>query len=173
MSSGSHGYTSAKEKYEDNKSSGWTFTVFGIIGFIFTLLNLVKIFNIYSSAFQFVVSGCMFAAFIVVGIVSFKNADHYKSLISKEEEDTAKYKAFLKENVTYRSTIACQDPLAEKEANELVVIENIKESMVTEFPDIDTDLAYALAEEHYDAIRPARDTIGTETSPEMEEEKEN
>lgn len=150
--SASHVYTSAKEKYEDNRSSGWTFTIFGIAGIIFTVLNITGVLGLYKTVFQFSVSGCMFAVFILIGVISFIKANNYKKQIGKEEDSKKKYTNWLNENITKEKLLEYEDPASAKEANDLIKISRIKEAMKTEFPEINDDLADTMAEEFYNKI---------------------
>lgn len=150
-------YTSALEKYKDNQSSGYTFTVFGIAGLVFTGLNIAKVFSLYTTTFQFVVSGAMFAAFIVVGIVSFIKAANYKKMISSEEDAKDKCKAWLRDTITLSSLEEISDPNAASEANDIAKTNHIKEKIMEHFSEIKEDEADALAEEYYTELLENKD----------------
>ena len=82
-------YVPKRSRYEDNKSSAMTFLLVGGVGAILVLLHVVGVidFNLttFSKILTSTVMGALFVIFIIVGIVSAKNASRYKKEAATEE----------------------------------------------------------------------------------------
>lgn len=82
-------YVPKRSRYEDNKSSAFTFLLVGGVGAVLVLLHAVGIidFNLttFSKILTNTVMGALFIIFIIVGIVSAKNTSHYKREAAAEE----------------------------------------------------------------------------------------
>lgn len=82
-------YVPKRSRYEDNKSSAMTFLLVGGVGAVLVLLHIVGVidFNLttFSKILTSTVMGALFVIFIIVGIVSAKNASRYKKEAAAEE----------------------------------------------------------------------------------------
>lgn len=82
-------YVPKRSRYEDNKSSAMTFLLVGGVGAVLVLLHVVGVidFNLttFSKILTSTVMGALFVIFIIVGIVSSKNASRYKKEAAAEE----------------------------------------------------------------------------------------
>lgn len=87
-------YVPKKNKYEDNLSSAWTFFIVGGIGTVAIILHLFGIIDFNLSSFSRTminsVMGALFIGFLIIGIISYKNAAKYKKEAEAEEALTAK-----------------------------------------------------------------------------------
>lgn len=82
-------YESQAEKANEFSSTGYTFTIVGCLMFIFTLLNLVGIIDLFKG--NYMTLGILFAlsiAGIGVGIGAFKRSKRAKSMVADEEKRT-------------------------------------------------------------------------------------
>ncbi len=82
-------YESQAEKANEFSSTGYTFTIVGCLMFIFTLLNLVGIIDLFKG--NYMTLGILFAlsiAGIGVGIGAFKRSKKAKSMVADEEKRT-------------------------------------------------------------------------------------
>ena len=97
-------YVSKRSRYEDNKSSALTFLLVGGVGAVLVLLHAVGIidFNLttFSKILTNTVMGALFIIFIIVGIVSAKNASRYKKEAAAEEALTGQICSFFHELYT-------------------------------------------------------------------------
>lgn len=87
-------YVTARNRYEDNKSSAFALLLAGIIGGVAIGLHALGIidFNLtqFSKYLINIVMGGLFVIFIVAGLVSLKNAKKYKALADEEDALTEK-----------------------------------------------------------------------------------
>ena len=97
-------YRNYEEKAADNKSSAYTLLVVGIIGIIVIILcfcDVIKLPLSESSRFMILgVMGAMFLFFIVMGVVSMKNAGKYAKKAESEKELTKELEKWFVECVT-------------------------------------------------------------------------
>ena len=95
-------YATKRDKYEDNKSSAYTFLLIGSLGAIAVLLHIIGLFNFNLSTFSKLmintVMGSMFVIFIIIGIFSAKNAAKFKKEAVEEEELTQQIMDFFTTN---------------------------------------------------------------------------
>lgn len=145
-------YVSAVSRYDDYRSSGFTFVSFGILGIGFALLNLLEIiplFNLFSAAVILV----MFTAFLVMGIFSFVKAGKLKEEALKEKALTTEVKKWLEENIS-EDTLHTYDTKtgAEGKSEELLYLnrlDRLRETLLTAFPDLNSSFAEQLIEDFY------------------------
>lgn len=145
-------YVSAVSRYDDYRSSGFTFVSFGVLGVGFALLNLLEIvplFNVFSA----VVILVMFTAFLAMGIFSFVKAGKLKVEAVKEKALATEAKKWLEENIS-EDTLHAYDTGsgAEGKSEELLYLnrlDRIRETLLAEFPDLNSSFAEQLIEEFY------------------------
>lgn len=84
-------YISNKDKYEDTKSTGWTFTVVGGIGLIAVILMDLSVFPFQMQSHMkiifTIVMGGLFLFFLLIGIKSFLSLKQIQA-DAKKQEDT-------------------------------------------------------------------------------------
>ena len=85
-------YVTKRTKYEDNKSSAFTFLLIGGVGVVLVILHIAGVINFNLSTFSKlltnIVMGAMFIIFLIVGAVSAKNCTRYKREAAEEEAFT-------------------------------------------------------------------------------------
>ena len=92
-------YESQAEKANEFSSTGYTFTIVGCLMFIFTLLNLVGVIDLFEG--NYMTLGILFAlsiAGIGVGIGAFKRSKKAKSLVADEEKRTDEINEWLEKH---------------------------------------------------------------------------
>lgn len=147
-------YVSSVSRYEDYRSSGFTFTIFGVLGILFAVLNIVDIipwFHIFAATVMLI----MFAAFFAMGIYSFVKASRLKPEAVKEKELSFRVRAWLDEHIT-DDTLRAYDEKgkAESKSAELLYLnrlDQIRETLLAEFPDLNSSFAEQLIEDFYSA----------------------
>lgn len=150
-------YVSSVSRYEDYRSSGFTFTVFGALGCLFAVLNIMDIipwFHIFAASIILV----MFAAFFVMGIYSFVKAGRLKPEAVKEKELSFRVRAWLNEHITVDTLQAYDEKSnadrAESKSAELLYLnrlDQLRETLLSVFPDLNSSFAEQLIEDFYSA----------------------
>ena len=146
-------YVSAASRYEDYRSSGFTFTVLGVLGIGFALLNFFDVISLFGSMFSSSVLFLMFAIFLGLGIFSFVKAGKLKEDAEKEKALIADVKAWMQENITkdYISSLngeaAYEDESKTAELLYLDCLDRLLEKVLTAFPALQASLAEQLIEE--------------------------
>lgn len=97
-------YQNYEEKAADNKSSAWTLLVVGPAGLIVILLCVLDVIRLpFSESSKFMilgVLGAMFLFFVIMGVVSMKNAGKYAKKAESEKELTKELEKWFVEYVT-------------------------------------------------------------------------
>ncbi len=143
-------YVKKEERYNDFKSTFYIFLVFGVLGLIFTILNMTEVITLLNSWMQFILLGVVSIAFIVVAIISYNKSKVLFDEIDTEKEITSTIKKWLTENITEETLAQFDNDTDPKELIFLKKIEYIKKSLLDRYT-FDND-AYVdeLIEEFYD-----------------------
>ena len=92
-------YVPKRTRYEDNKSSAYTFFLVGGVGAVLVLLHILGVFDFNLSATSKLltntVMGALFAGFLIVGVISSRNSARYKRVALTEEALTEQIKTFI------------------------------------------------------------------------------
>lgn len=90
---GMQGYQDSAEKAEENRSSAWVLLIMGIAGIIVVVLGIMGIipFRLGSSYLTYGVMSAIFLLFIVMGVISLKNA----KLFAKKAESESNLQEIL------------------------------------------------------------------------------
>lgn len=91
-------YVSAISKYEDYRSSGYTFVILGGLGIVFALLNFSGVISLFGSAFTSTVLLLIFATFLALGVFSFMKAASLKNAAEIEKRLTEEVKEWMSNN---------------------------------------------------------------------------
>ena len=150
-------YVDAKSRYQEYKSSGIMFLAFAVLFLIFGILNVIGVINIMASTVSLILVFGAVVGFTYVGITSLMKVSSLKEEASAEEnvtEDILDYlkSEFPKENVEKIRPI---DVNAEDLTNEelyFVRISEIKNYVMSEYPDKDENYLDALIEDYYNSL---------------------
>lgn len=144
-------YVKQEERYRDYNSTGYTFLLIGIAGFIVMLLSWIQVLQIFHGnliaqvVFTVISIGC-----IIIGIQSIGKARCLKKDIGNEKELTNRIFGWLEENINQEELEAiCQKDQSD-EINYLNQVAYIKEQLMEEFKDENEDYMEQLIEEYYD-----------------------
>lgn len=149
-------YVRSAARAEDNKSSGYTLLIVGILGMaalILIMTGIIPIWTNSSSRFlTYGVMGLLFIVFILSGISSLKNAKKYEQKAEFEQSLTEEIKTWCRENLS-ASVI---DGMLSKEERmlpeELIYFRRVirmKERIGMQYVNVDGGLIDQLIEELY------------------------
>lgn len=148
-------YVSAASRYEDYRSSGITFTILGVLGIGFALLNFLDVISLFGSGFSSFVLFLMFAIFLGLGIFSFQKANQLKQEAVKENELASSVKEWMKTNIskeTLNSLIpegTYEDEPKTAELLYLDCLDQLTAKVIAAFPELHPSLAEQLIEEFF------------------------
>lgn len=140
-------YVKRKDRYADNIATAKMFYVFGAIGLIFVLLNVVGVLKLVGG-FTLIVYTVLFAGCLVVGFTTQKSAMKLKGQIKEEEDATAAINQWMKENITLES-LENIDQDASEEVLYLERTARIKELVSNQFGALDDAFIDQLIEDFY------------------------
>lgn len=147
-------YVKKKDKYEDLGSTAVVFISFGIVGDIVVILCALGILHlpIANTRYSQITTFLLLTTFLVIGVLSWVKAKNMKSEISEEEEDTKRITDWMKEHISTETLSVLDDDTV---ADEIIVLNKltyIKELILEQFPDADSDYVDMLAEEYFNSI---------------------
>lgn len=142
-------YVKKKDRYNDLRSTFWIFIIFGILGLVFTGLNMANVFQFFNNYFQYTVLSLVSLFFIFVAIKSLIQSKEIYKEIDTEEENTDVITSWLKEHMTKEELSKFDDDSLANEVIFLKKTEYMKSRLYEEF-DIDNE-SYAdeIIEEYY------------------------
>lgn len=147
-------YESNAKKMEENKASAWSLFVIGGFGIIMIALCLLGILPIPSqfkgSYLFFGVMGALSVVFVIMGIVSFKNAKGFAKEVETENGLKASLEEWCKENLKGEDIdryIKMRDPSIEDESLFFPRNELIKARINHQFMNLDQDFLDTFVDE--------------------------
>lgn len=147
-------FVSAASRYEDYRSSGYTFTVLGTLGVGFALLNFMDVISLFGSTFSSTILFLMFGIFLGLGIFSFVKAGTLKNEALIEQKLIENVKAWMQANITKELLSSVSDVTGsgneEGQTEELLYLDRIDKLLKlvhTAFPTLHDSLAEQLLEE--------------------------
>lgn len=143
-------YTNAEDSFKENMSTAWSFLGIGVVGTVFTLLNLADVLHIMQGFMQKGVSLVLFLGFMIYGIVVIRSKKDMLAKVEKEKADRNKYKDWMKEKFTEEVLSNLGTMEASAEELELLQINYMSEELVRHFPEINPNFADRLAEEFFE-----------------------
>lgn len=142
-------YVKKADKYEDLHSTAVCFTVLGILGMLFCILNLTGIVSLYQNPIQLTAMLVIFGIFTAIGISSYFRSKEVKGQISEEENLTNKINEWMEKTITKELLEKFSDKSISEEANFLQVSEKIKEMIQKEFDVNDDSYLDAIIDEFF------------------------
>jgi len=142
-------YTKKADEYRDVKFSGITFIIFGLIGIAYLILCKLEILPLNYNEIVFICLLCMFAAFIIGGIVSVIKSRKIKGQIVEEETLTNEIKLWIDENISDEIIESWKDKNVSDEENELLVISSLSKKLINYYSQLDTSYLEMVADEYF------------------------
>ena len=144
-------FVKAKDRYHDMMSSATSLIFVGVLGFVLIALIYLDVIKLNMNILFYILSSCMFGGFLILGIISFAKSLKIKSSISQEKDLSEEIKKFLLE---YYENASDSDSLSDLSEEEKYFSRtaDMKERILSQFPDADALMADAMIEEVYERI---------------------
>lgn len=137
-------YKPKADIYEDNKSGAAVLLACGIIGFLVLILNAVGVFHLpmtgFSQTLVYVVMGCLFFVFLIMGIRSFLVLKRIKPEVEAENELIEKLVEFIK--VKKAEGVYLRPSDENYETDYMDICERAVTDINEEFPDLEEGFAF-------------------------------
>ena len=143
-------YTNAEDSFKENMSTAWSFLGIGVVGTVFTILNLTGVLHIMQGFMQKGISLLLFLGFMVYGIIVIRSKKDMLAKIEKEKSDRNKFKDWMREKFTDEVLSNLGTMEASAEELELLQINYMSDELVKHFPEINPNFADRLAEEFFE-----------------------
>lgn len=146
-------FVKASTKYEEYRSSGILFVVFGFALSVFTILNLAGVLKLFPQ----VMSCCILLAFgivfIVTGILTYLRSNTLKEAVEVEDKDNNEVDLFLESNVS-KETLEALDDDDDLNPEILFLKQNefVKQAIKANFPQLSESFIDVKAEEYLNKL---------------------
>lgn len=145
-------YASVVAKYEDYHSSGVTFTILGVIGVGFAMLNFIDVIDLFGNGFSCFVLFVVFGIFLILGIFSFTKADQLKEGAENEKKLVEEANEWMEKNFSKEQLISLDeesssDKLKPQEILYMDCLDQLVERLLEAFPGLHDSLAEQLVED--------------------------
>lgn len=146
-------HVSAASRYEDYRSSGYTFVILGGLGVAFALLNFMDVITVFGSGFSSTVLFVLFGIFLALGIFSFVKAGQLKEGAKQENELVASAKSWMQENFNEEvladltKSDTSSDEVNTEELLYMDRLDSLVKRLLDAFPNLHDSLAEQLVEE--------------------------
>lgn len=160
LSDGNKAYVEMSTKYEDMKSTAYSFLLVGAGGFLFMILVIAGIiplqFAAYMKSIMGIVMGGMFLIFLIIGVRSFLQLSPLKTQVQKELEDTAAARTWFFENYSAKAVdlSAGTDPSDEEAQTYFKRSYFIRQKLREQFPVYGESFLEYLTEQFYEELFP-------------------
>ncbi len=160
LSNGNQAYVEKSAKYEDMKSTAYSFLIVGFAGVLLLLLTFAGIiplqFAPHMKIIMGIVMGILFLSFLIVGFRSNFKLSGLKAQAQKEQEDMNSAKEWLfaqaqAQSIDAENNIHESDDLQQKY---FLRSNYIKRMLKQQFPDYEDDFLDYLTEEFYEEMFP-------------------
>lgn len=142
-------YIMKADQYKDLNSTVIIFTLFGVVGLVFTLLNIAGVIKLFDSWLFNLLASALFLYFTYVGLSTYKKAKEVKAEIEEENKLTEQINEWLTTNITEDFLSSHQDDNMSAELNYIKITEIIREMLLEEFGEQNHSYLDQLIEEYY------------------------
>lgn len=150
-------YIDSKEKYNDTRSTAWTFTIVGIIGLVLLALIWLDILPIHFDSVNRIlttaVMGVLFLIFILVGIKSFLSLKNINEKGQKQDDKIDEIKKWFMDEYTDQMIVQFDDSVEENDQELYFQRYNFIFNTIRDYNiELPEDLIDHIAEELYSEI---------------------
>ncbi len=160
LSDGNKAYVEMGTRYEDMKSTAYSFMLVGAAGIVLMLLLFTGVISLqfaaYMKGLMGVVMGIMFLIFLVIGIRSYMQLGSLKEQVGKEMQETDAAKTWFFENFRADDIDASMEILPEEEVQQKYFkrSRHMKQALHMQFPTYTDAFLDYLTEQFYEELFP-------------------
>ncbi|MCI8599584.1 MAG: hypothetical protein HFJ10_14275 [Lachnospiraceae bacterium] len=133
-------YKSPEERYQDMRSSAYTFLFVGGLGILIMALALAGVLTFPFHDFALVVMLALFVVFLYIGVLSFKNSSKIKDSIQVENSLIAEVRAWYEKEGAQLESLANLNQELPQEILYFQKYDMIRQGIQTHFPELDETL---------------------------------
>lgn len=145
-------HLSAKDRYQEYRSSGIMLLIFAVLIIVFAILNFLKIITFMASTPALIVLGIAAVVFIYLGISSLKSTGRLLEEADEEEKTTSEILSFLKTTFPKEVLEQMQDGSMSDELLYFTQMNAMKEALQTQCPDADENYLDAILEDYFNSL---------------------
>ena len=145
-------HLSAKDRYQEYKSSGIMLLTFAALIILFAILNFLGVIKIMGSTPSLIVLGIAAAVFIYLGVSSLMSTGRLLEEADEEEKTTNAILAYLNENFSKETLLAMRKEDMTDELLYFTQLAAMKEALEEQCPDADENYIDAILEDYYNSL---------------------
>lgn len=145
-------HLSAKERYQEYRSSGIMLLVFSALIIVFAVLNFLGVVNIMASTPSLIVLGIAAVIFIYLGISSLMSTGKLLEEADVEEQTTETILTFLKENFPKEVLENIREDDMSDEILYFNQLAAMREALENQYPDADENYIDAILDDYYNSL---------------------
>ncbi len=145
-------HVTAKDRYQEYRSSGIMLIIFSVLLFGFAALNFLDIITFMASAPSLVVILIAATVFLYLGISSLRSTGKLLEEAKDEERETDTILNYLKENFSSDTLKSMQEDGMTDELLYFKQTASMKESLTAQFPEAEENYIDALIEDYYNSL---------------------
>lgn len=149
-------YVRSTDKYKDNLSTAKAFIIVGSLVLVYTLLNLLHVISFVANAFMYCIYFGLSIVFILIGIISYRNAGTAKGNIEDENKVEAELLAWLAKTVTAEKLLSFHLEDVSDEENSIHEYEGVVSVLSESYPDLSDSFIDYLATTYLDSLESER-----------------
>ena len=146
-------YIEKSARSEEYKSSAYTLLIVGIAGICLILLQMAGVIHLplngTTKFFVYAVMGAMFLFFVIFGIISLRTSRRIALGADEEQQYILKVEEMIRTSVQRESLEESVLPEDSEEEKYFKRMEQIKNKITTQYPEIEEALLEKIAEEYY------------------------
>lgn len=144
-------YESMSKKAEDSYGSAIMLIGFGLVGTVYTLLNILGVLTHFQGLFSLGILLVFFMILFVVGIYTWKQYKIYSQNATEENDLKVRISQWLTDNCSVEKMPEESDTLSPEELD-LIRLNWISKELMNNFPDLSEEAATEFAEEFYNSL---------------------
>lgn len=145
-------HVTAKDRYQEYRSSGIMLIIFSVLLFGFAALNFFDIITFMASAPSLVVILIAAAVFLYLGVSSLMSTGKLLKEAKDEEQETDTILSYLKENFAADILEAMRESNMTDELLYFKQTASMKEALIAQFPEAEENYIDALIEDYYNSL---------------------
>jgi len=145
-------HLSAKERYQEYKSSGIMLLTFSALIIVFAVLNFLGVITIMASTPSLIVLGIAAVIFIYLGISSLRSTGRLLEEADEEEKTTDSILIFLKDKFPAEKLLSMKEDDMTDEILYFTQLNAMKEALLEQYPDAEENYIDAVLDDYYTSL---------------------
>lgn len=145
-------HITAKDRHSETRASAWTFLIIGGIGLLVITLAFAGVIRLPLNMFSLAVMEGMFFIFLIIAVISFRNALKMLDDIAREDNLESRVREWAREHLHANELIEGIDEETPEEERFFLISEAIRSRLTPAFPEMNDAYTDKLTEDFYNEL---------------------